>query len=361
MHRRIFWLLWAVMVTALTVFPALVSAQSDHDCSEFASQSEAQAVLDSDPTDPSDLDPDGDGIACESLPEGSQAEQLESGPTGTIVDNAAPVSNLPRGTTGRTGEQPGPGPTWLPFTMWQVGIEAPGSSGPVVSESAVFAKAGDVLYAFDRFSGQQLWQYPIAGSESDMPVVHGGMVYVSTSYYGGDYIAAVDAATGIEVWRFQGQDLSAPASSPLVADGTVFYTTVEQGVTNDPDTFLFALDPATGAQRWRYEANGLSGQPPAVGGGMVYMLGEEADYLAIDVATGEKRWEADGPYDAAPIYADGRVILIGTGGTGTVLNAADGSQIWSREIHRRLRRAGTCTWTLRCRERWCHLYHDTQR
>jgi len=164
-----------------------------------------------------------------------------------------------------------------------------------------------------------------------MPVVDGGLVYVATSDYGDGYLAAVDAETGDEVWQFQGEDLSAPASSPLIADDTVFYMTVEQG-TRDPDTFLYALDPDTGTQRWRYEANGLSGQPPAAGDGLVYMQGEEDDYLAIDIDTGEKRWEANGPHDAAPIYVDGRVILIGEDGVGTVLSASDGSQVWSKEV-----------------------------
>ena len=40
----------------------------DYDCSDFSSQQEAQDFLDQDPSDPSGLDGDGDGVACESLP-----------------------------------------------------------------------------------------------------------------------------------------------------------------------------------------------------------------------------------------------------------------------------------------------------
>lgn len=35
-----------------------------YDCTHFATQADAQAVLKADPTDPNDLDPDGDGRAC---------------------------------------------------------------------------------------------------------------------------------------------------------------------------------------------------------------------------------------------------------------------------------------------------------
>lgn len=47
------------------------SAQGDLDCADFATQAEAQATFDADPTDPNGLDRDNDGIACESLPGGA--------------------------------------------------------------------------------------------------------------------------------------------------------------------------------------------------------------------------------------------------------------------------------------------------
>jgi micrococcal nuclease len=47
-------------------WPACVS--SDCNCSDFATQAAAQAVLDAFPGDPHRLDGDGDGIACERLP-----------------------------------------------------------------------------------------------------------------------------------------------------------------------------------------------------------------------------------------------------------------------------------------------------
>jgi LPXTG-motif cell wall-anchored protein len=40
-------------------------------CEDFTTQSEAQAVLDADLSDPNRLDADGDGIACETLPAGN--------------------------------------------------------------------------------------------------------------------------------------------------------------------------------------------------------------------------------------------------------------------------------------------------
>jgi len=49
--------------------PQAYLGQADrYDCASFQSQAEAQAVLRADPTDPNRLDPDRDGIACESSP-----------------------------------------------------------------------------------------------------------------------------------------------------------------------------------------------------------------------------------------------------------------------------------------------------
>ncbi len=39
----------------------------DRDCEDFATQQEAQAAFDADPSDPERLDADGDGVACESF------------------------------------------------------------------------------------------------------------------------------------------------------------------------------------------------------------------------------------------------------------------------------------------------------
>jgi beta-lactamase superfamily II metal-dependent hydrolase len=48
--------------------PAVELPPGDLDCSDFATQQEAQETLDADPSDPYGLDGEGDGIPCESLP-----------------------------------------------------------------------------------------------------------------------------------------------------------------------------------------------------------------------------------------------------------------------------------------------------
>lgn len=47
------------------------SPNQDLDCVDFATQQDAQIELENDPSDPLNLDADGDGVACESLAGGS--------------------------------------------------------------------------------------------------------------------------------------------------------------------------------------------------------------------------------------------------------------------------------------------------
>ncbi|GAB7189438.1 hypothetical protein NUM3379_01440 [Kineococcus sp. NUM-3379] len=66
-----------VLVAVGTQMPAGVPAQAHHgydvDCGDFRYQGDAQAHLLAHPGDPDELDSDGDGIACESLPPGRSA------------------------------------------------------------------------------------------------------------------------------------------------------------------------------------------------------------------------------------------------------------------------------------------------
>jgi hypothetical protein len=71
--RRIFTV--TILVLAMTSAAPLAIAQPvDLDCADFPTQADAQAELERNPSDPFDLDVDGDGIACESgLPSRSQS------------------------------------------------------------------------------------------------------------------------------------------------------------------------------------------------------------------------------------------------------------------------------------------------
>jgi LPXTG-motif cell wall-anchored protein len=53
-----------VLLLVLAAIPAVAVGQ-DRDCSDFATQQEAQAVLNQNPSDPNRLDANHNGVACE--------------------------------------------------------------------------------------------------------------------------------------------------------------------------------------------------------------------------------------------------------------------------------------------------------
>src|SRR5918995_6282612 len=78
MQRRLLifltWLMFASTFACISVYADKAAAQTDLNCSSFATQEEAQAVLNSNPSDPNNLDGDDDGSACEDLPSGGNVE-----------------------------------------------------------------------------------------------------------------------------------------------------------------------------------------------------------------------------------------------------------------------------------------------
>ena len=61
------------LLVLLIVLPVAAFAQQDLNCEDFNSQAEAQAELDSDRSDPNNLDADNDGMACDTFDFGNDA------------------------------------------------------------------------------------------------------------------------------------------------------------------------------------------------------------------------------------------------------------------------------------------------
>jgi hypothetical protein len=71
----------------------------DLDCADFATQEEAKAALDADPSDPNGLDSEGDGVPCEDLPSSGAAatpvEPAGGGPGGEAGSGPATAEAAP--------------------------------------------------------------------------------------------------------------------------------------------------------------------------------------------------------------------------------------------------------------------------
>jgi alcohol dehydrogenase (cytochrome c) len=146
--------------------------------------------------------------------------------------------------------------------------------------------------AIDRSNVARLvpaWTYPLGtvGSSQTHPIVIGGVMYVGMA---GNDVAALDAATGREIWRYRHVARHKLPQIPsnrgvAVADGRVFEAT--------DDARVVALDQATGKVIWDkavapYDASAL-------------------------VPAGAKLPDVDFQFRAAPLVLDGKVIVGSTG------------------------------------------------
>jgi PQQ-dependent dehydrogenase (methanol/ethanol family) len=130
-------------------------------------------------------------------------------------------------------------------------------------------------------------------------------------------------------------------SSPVVVDGVLYYT--------GPFGLLMAVDARTGVELWRHQHNlrdvptccGAKNRGVAVYGDKVYMSTLDDHLLALDRATGKLIWDVttadpDLGYSmtSAPLAVDGKIIVGGAGGEFPIRGFVDaydpqsGQRIW---------------------------------
>lgn len=260
----------------------------------------------------------------------------------------------------------------------------------VVGARTVYFGGGKTLYALDAATGEERWRHelnpdgpaddpteietsPLLATASDgrLLVVFGWDVHNAPTARAG--VAALDAATGEEVWAFDpdaGREPSGCAdvwSSPSVDEalGLVFFGTgncisAPEGWTRFSDA-LVAIDLDDGSLAWRYQPHepnnddlDFAGSPNVFSAGgrdLVGLGNKDGRYYAVDRATGEPVWEAratepgltqpgsnfsTGGFIGPTAVTDGGTIVGGTAvGPCPCLHgiaAADGAIEWQQDV-----------------------------
>jgi outer membrane protein assembly factor BamB len=247
-----------------------------------------------------------------------------------------------------------------------------GVAGVLTGESdRVYVGTGEgTLLALDPSDGKTIWTFDLPGSIAAAPAVSEGHVVVVARDEANatTTLAAVDAVTGDEAWRFTPPALTPGAGAAGIRGGRVF---VGLG-----DARVHAFDLQVGVERWssRTPAATLGTplfftevQTPAVPGDPVV-----ADVLHVarfDAGTGEESWDFRFPgllATAAPIVAGG-AVLIGDGrGTLAAIDLDEGVLVWRERLGTRPLSAaaadGTRVYvaTLGSRGRVVALEHDPE-
>ena len=237
--------------------------------------------------------------------------------------------------------------------VWQAELVGPVNGTPVVSGGVVVAaSAGGAVAAFNLATGAKLWQANGFGRLSGSPTIAGKTV-VFGSLDG--HITAIDLDRGAKLW-----DVKAPGGQPAIwSSPAVYGQLVIVGVGSQyGDTPLeagrvLALDLTSGRTVWTLCAmvtcgagDGIWSTPAidAAGHGYIGLGNPDDAVLAFDAAGGKRLWMTsfhpdsgrDVDVGATPVFlhAGGHdLVAVGSNaGVFKVLDAATGTQVWSRDV-----------------------------
>jgi outer membrane protein assembly factor BamB len=233
---------------------------------------------------------------------------------------------------------------------WSSGIGTGGGyrrkilAQPVVAGGRIYTMDSDaVVTAFDVGSGSRAWRFDTRDEDTRSTNVGGGVAVEGGTLYAvngvGDLVA-LDAATGTLRYR---KRFGAPArSAPTIADGRVFFSTIEDK--------LYAMATDDGRQLWSYQGRNsgtaMLGQPaPAFADGIVVAGFGSGDLVAFRADSGGVAWTdslaavrgrtsiADlSAIRGLPVISGNRVFVMGVGGLTAALDLRSGRRLWEREV-----------------------------
>ena len=231
------------------------------------------------------------------------------------------------------------------------------SNGQNEGHSGVPSPRAPSLIAVDKHSGEVVWRAIGAGAHVlhgswSSPVaasVNGRMLVL---FGGGDgWLRAYDAASGHEVWRFDGNpkdarvlprpgvlSRSAIIASPVFADGRVFVAMGQSPGHGNGPSLLYAISPngqgdVTGNRvLWTSREVGRVVGTPVVKDGLLYVADLGGTVHCLDVATGAHLWkhETNEAIWGCILLAADRLYVGTVEGTMTVLRAGRRKELLAR-------------------------------
>jgi outer membrane protein assembly factor BamB len=188
--------------------------------------------------------------------------------------------------------------------------------------------------AFDRLTGEQRWSTPLAGhAEGSGPLsTDAGMIVLATSTddttQARTHLSGLDATTGEPRWEL---DLGPVTDVQLVLDQPVVLASYQPAGQDGGPFTLVAIDRATGQRRW--ESSTPSVAIVGTDGELVVVQSfeEQPAMVGLDAATGAERWrEADIEPTYVPRLGRGVVANTVSGGGTAGFDVATGERRWQR-------------------------------
>lgn len=192
------------------------------------------------------------------------------------------------------------------------------SSPVIVGQTVYVADAKGNLHAIDLQSGKSRWVYKTGDSLATTPLVVDGRVFV------GDMTGvfhAVSAEDGKKLWTVD-TEATIHASANAAGSRIVF--------ANDASD-IFCLNAADGKVLWKAKGGDRINSAPAIGGGLAYFTGCDAQLRAFDLETGQEKLAADmqALSGGSPVLLKDRLIVATDQGRVLAVNLDGKKTLWT--------------------------------
>ena len=139
-----------------------------------------------------------------------------------------------------------------------------------------FASFDNYLYALDAENGKEVWRFRTGKYGNTISAV----IYKNNIYQPSrDGIIYCLTLEGKEVWRFETGD--GPAGPPL-GNGDVIYLSCDSG-------YMAAVERKTGKEIWRFRTGGYAWWM-ALNNDTLYLASWDCRFYALDTKTGKEKW-----------------------------------------------------------------------
>jgi outer membrane protein assembly factor BamB len=216
-------------------------------------------------------------------------------------------------------------PSWVFRT--NAGVVA----APILDAETLFVAGGDgVVYALNRFTGEERWHADLNEELTTPPTLSEGRIYVMSS---AQSVTALEASSGKRLWKYH---RDAPGgftirgdARPAVANGTVY--------AGFADGTVAALGPADGVAKWTRQVSGVGDyldvdSIAAIDGDPhLYVASAKAGILALDATNGESVWTYTLPA-ANHVMLDGAHVIVGGRSTLAALDRDSGKEAWKLDL-----------------------------
>jgi outer membrane protein assembly factor BamB len=218
-----------------------------------------------------------------------------------------------------------------PFTtLWERKVYTLVEFPPVVAYGKLYvATNGGRFFAIAAKSGKVVWDKRFNHCTAASPTVADGVVYqpFMDAKPCGDprdspgFIAAFDAETGRELWRFEAGVVETP---PLLVGKLLYF--------GSWDKKMYAVDVDTHKVVWSFTTGDEVKSGPAYQNGTLYFASYDNQLYAVDARTGKLRWSASGTanFYATPALAYGRVFIGNTDGRVYAFGSESGHLLWAK-------------------------------